>query len=149
MNKHVLLFWWFVEGRFKKCYLEPCNVQEILLVGEIRVAFPLQLFPCFELLSKAALWRVAQDKWEAPVMMWVIGISTQPLAWWLLPFRSHVCELCFKRMVWSSLTVSALRLSLTTWESDWDIVCGDCLCAQILILYSFGNQNAHLRKIAT
>lgn len=52
MNKHVLLFWWFVEGRFKKCYLEPCNVQEILLVGEIRVAFPLQLFPCFELLSK-------------------------------------------------------------------------------------------------
>lgn len=55
MNTCVLLLWWFVESRFKKFCVEPCNVQEALLVGEIRIAFPLQLFPCFELLSKSAL----------------------------------------------------------------------------------------------
>lgn len=148
MNKYVLLLWWFVEGCFKKFHLEPCNIQEILSVGEIRIAFPLQLFPGFELLSKSALWRVAQDKWESPVMMWVLRVSTQSLAWWLLLSHSHVGELCFKRVVWASFTASVLRLSLTTWEGDWDIVCGDCVCPQILALYSFGNQNAHLGKIA-
>lgn len=140
----------FVEGwvALRSFIWNLVMIKRFLSVAEIRNDFPLQLFPCFELLSKSALWRVAHDKREAPVMMWVIGVSTLPLAWWLLLPCSHIGELCSKRMVWASLTASALRLSLTTWEGDWDIVCGDCLCAQILVLYGFDNQNAHLRKIA-